>query len=202
MRKLPLGLILALLTLFALAAPVQAVSLPDLVGGPADTPGEEADEAEDGNEDETETEEDGCTIEDEEDAQLCAEIAREERESEEAERCVLESANASVSTSPDSGKVRLTIHYTTYNPASFSLSYSLHGGKGSMLLGGAKARFGRAGTFHDVVRVDERKLPRLLAAREFQIELQAQKTSGSCRERLTVRAPHQSSRRHPRGRAS
>lgn len=191
MRKLPLCLILALLGLFTLAAPAPA--LPDVAGSPPES-AEEADEAEDGGENETEGEEEDCTIEDEEDVRLCAEIAEEERESEEAEKCVLESANASVSASPDSGKVRLTVHYTTYSPASFALSYSLRGSKGSMRLGGAKARFGRAGTFHDVVRIDKQRLPKMLAAREFQIQLQAKKTPGYCRERLTVQ-------RHGAGRA-
>jgi hypothetical protein len=191
MRKLPLCLVLALLAFFACAAPAPA--LPDLLGAPSES-AEETDEAEAGDEDESEAEEDGCTIEDEEDVQLCAEIASEERESEEAEECVLESADASVSASPHSGKVRLTVHYRAYGPASFSLSYSLRGRKGGMRLGGAEARFGRAGTFHDIVRVDERKLPKVLAAREFQIQLQAKKTPGHCRERLTVQ-------RHGAGRA-
>jgi hypothetical protein len=142
---------------------------------------EEEDESEEGEELEEE-----CVIEDEEDVQLCAEIAQEERESAEAERCVLESASAAVSANPNSGKVRLTIRYTTYGPAPFSLRYSLRGGKGALQLGTTKARFGLAGAFHDVVRIDERELPKVLAAREFQIELRAQEAPGSCRESLTV----------------
>ncbi|HYH54858.1 MAG TPA: hypothetical protein VD761_12085 [Solirubrobacterales bacterium] len=99
---------------------------------------------------------------------------------------MLESASASVDPNPASGKIRLTVRYTTYGPAPFSLRYSLRGGKGALNLGSTKARFGRAGAFHDVVQVDEDQLPKVLAAREFQIELRAQKTPGSCRESLTV----------------
>jgi hypothetical protein len=184
MRRLLLPLVI-LLSLLALAASAQALSLAGAPSPPADQSSEEADEGEAESEAEEE-ESDDCVIEDEEDVQLCAEIAREERETAEAERCVLESASASVAASPTSDKVRLTVRYTTYGPAPFSLRYRLRGGKGGLSLGSAKARFGRAGVFHDVVPVDERKMPKVLAAREFQIELQAQKTPGFCRERLTV----------------
>jgi hypothetical protein len=183
MRRLPLLLALLLLSLLAAAVPAQA-SLFSAPGQP--TPPlllEEEDEYEEGEE-----AEEGCVIEDEEDVQLCAEIAQEEKESAEAERCVLESASASVSANPDSGKIRLTVRYSTYGPAPFSLRYSLRGGKGALQLGATKARFGLSGAFHDVVRIDEEELPKVLAAREFQIELRAQKAPGSCRENLTVQA--------------
>lgn len=188
MRKLPLLLALLLLAVLGTAASAQASLLP--AAQPAPVPllaDEEEDEAEDEESEAEEDEEsDDCVIEDEEDVQLCAEIAQEEKESAKAERCVLESASASVSTNHKSGKIRLTVRYTTYGPAPFSLRYSLRGGKGTLRLGTAKARFGRAGAFHDVIRIDERKMPKVLAAREFQIELHAQKTPGFCRERLTV----------------
>lgn len=184
MRKLPLLLALILLTVLGTAATAQASLLPapTLAATPLLTE-EEEDEGEELEEDEGSED---CVIEDEEDVELCAEIAQEARESAEAERCVLESASASVAANHTSGRVRFTIRYTTFGPAPFSLRYSLRGGKGTLQLGSAKARFGRAGAFHDVVRIDDRKLPKLIAAREFQIDLQAQKTPGSCRERLTV----------------
>lgn len=180
MRNLPLLLVLLLLSVLVSAASAQASFLP--APQPAAVPLEAGEE--EGEEPEEETE--ACVIEDEEDVQLCAEIAEEEKESAEAERCVLESAGASVVANPASGKIRFTIRYTAYGSAPFSLRYRLRGGKGALNLGTTKARFGQAGTFHDVVRVDDRKLPKLLAAREFQIELRAEKTPGSCRERLAV----------------
>ena len=184
MRKLPLLLTLLLLSVFLAAASAQASPLlVPTAAQPFATVDDEEDEAEG---DEAEEEPEECVIEDEEDVQLCAEIAEEEKESAEAERCVLESAGASVVANPASGKIRFTIRYTAYGPAPFSLRYRLRSGKGSLNLGSTKARFGQAGTFHYTVRVDDRKLPKLLAAREFQIELRAQQAPGSCRERLTV----------------
>lgn len=183
MRNLPLLLVLLLLSVLVSAASAQASLLPAPQLAPTSLLAEEEDE---GEELEADEESESCVIEDEEDVQLCAEVAQEEKEEAEAERCVLESASASVDANPAGGKIRITIRYTNYEPAPFSLRYSLRGGKGSLNLGSTKARLGETGAFHDVVRIDERKLPKVLAAREFQIELQAQKTPGSCRERLTV----------------
>jgi hypothetical protein len=185
MRNLPLLLALLLLSVLLSAVSAQASLLPapQLPPTPLLAEEEEEDEGEELEEDE---ESEDCVIEDEEDVQLCAEIAKEEKEAAEAERCVLESASASVDANPSNGKIRFTIRYTTYGSAPFSLRYSLRGGKGTLQLGSTKARFSQAGAFHDIVRIDERKLPKMLAAREFQIELQAQKAPDSCRERLTV----------------
>jgi hypothetical protein len=182
MRNLPLLLTLLLLSVLLAATSAQASPLlvPAVV-----QPFAAADEEEAESEEDEEAEEEGCVIEDEEDVQLCAEIAHEEKEAEEVEKCVLESASASVDVNRN-GKVHLAVRYENFEPSLFSLRYSLRGSKGALSLGSAKAKLGRSGVFHDVVRVDERKLPKVLAAREFQIELQAQKTQGSCRERLTV----------------
>jgi hypothetical protein len=184
MRKLPLLLVLLLLSVLLAATSAQASPLPVLTPLQPFAAANEEDESEEDEEAE-EGEAEDCVIEDEEDVQLCAEIAEEERESEEAERCVLESASASVDANRN-GRIHFTVRYSTYEPASFSLRYSSRGSKGALNLGSAKAKFGRAGAFHDVVRVDDRELTKVLAAREFQVELRAQKTPGSCRERLTV----------------
>lgn len=189
MRKLLLLPVFLLLAFVFAAGPAQASILPPAtslvpVGEEAEAEEleDEAEEAE-GEADEAPGE---CTIEDEEDAQLCAEIAQEEREEAEAERCVLESASATVDASPGGDKVRLTVRYTTYRPSLFSLRYSLRGGKGGLHLGGARAKLGRAGAFHDVFRVNDREMAKVLAAREFQIELRPLNAPGSCRERLTA----------------
>lgn len=186
MRNLPLLLTLLLLSVLLGAASAHASPLVLTQSSPLVAIDEEEAEGDQGEgEGEEEEVEEGCVVEDEEDVQLCAEIAEEEKQSREAERCVLERASASVETSR-SGRVHLAVRYSTYEPAPFSLRYSLRGSKGTLSLGSAKAKFGRTGTFHDVVRVEDGKLAKVLAAREFQIELQAQKTPGSCRERLTV----------------
>jgi hypothetical protein len=182
MRKLLPSLLVALLALGAVAVPAQALSLPPL---PLVASDEEADAAEAGDEsgDESEAGEDSgeCTIEDEEDVQLCAEIAAEEREEAEAEKCVLEDATAKVSANPGSGSVALVIHYEADSPSSVAIDARLRGNKGSVHLGADHARFRRSGTFRDTFVLGEKRMERVLAAREFELELQAVNTPRYCR---------------------
>lgn len=189
MRKLPLSLLLVLLALFAFSAPAQALPLPEL-GGPPAPPSEEADEDAGGEEEpEDEADEEGafeCTIEDEEDVQLCAEIAQEEREEAEAERCVIEDASARVAANPGNNTVRVTIRYKAYSPAAVAIDAKLRGAKGRLHLGAGRARFRRAGTFHDSFALGEKRMEKALAAREFAIDVQAVNTPRSCRFHLTA----------------
>ncbi len=184
MRKLPFLLILCLIALFAVAAPATALTLPDVVGGPAEPADEEADEAEDGDEGETEAEEDGCTIEDEEDVQLCAEIAEEERESEEAEECVLEDATAKLAALPGNQTVQLVIHYEALAPTSVAIDARLRGPHGGLHLGAEHTHFRRGGVFRDNFVLGEKQMQRALAAREFTVTLQAVNTPRYCRFNL------------------
>jgi hypothetical protein len=187
MRKLPL-LVILLLSLLALAAPAQALSLPTAPAAPAETSGEEADEAGDG-EEADEAEDEGefvCTIEDEEDVQLCAEIAREDREEAEAEQCVIEDATATVTADPGNNTVRVTIRYRTYSPAAVAIDAKLRGAKGKLHLGASRTRFRRTGTFHDSFGLSDRRMKKALAAREFAIDVQAVNTPRSCRLHLTA----------------
>jgi len=185
MRKPLLLLLLALLTLGAVAVPAQALSLP-LPPVPLAAPDEEADEPEAADEsgpDEGEEAEasDECVIEDEEDVELCAEIAAEEREEAEAEECVLEDATARVSANPGNDTVALTISYEADTPASIAIDARLRGSKGSVHLGADHARFRRAGTFRDTFLLGEKRMDRVLATREFDVELQAVGTPRYCR---------------------
>jgi len=175
MRTLPLCLILALLALFA--APATALSLPEVIGGPTESAAEEADEAED----ESEAEEDGCTIEDEEDVQLCAEIAEEERESEEAEKCVLEDATAKLSALPGSQTVQLVIHYKAFASASIAIDARLRGPHGGLHLGAEHTHFRRAGVFRHNFVLSKKQMERAMAARQFSVALQAVNTPRYCR---------------------
>ncbi len=179
MRKLLPCLLMALLVLGALAVPAaQALSLPPL---PLVAPDEEAEEAGDESGDENEEgEDDACTIEDEEDVQLCAEIAAEEREEAEAEKCVLEDATAKVSANPGNGSVALVVRYEAKAPAAVAIDARLRGNKGSVHLGADHARFRRAGTFRDTFVLGEKRMERVLAAREFELELQAVNTPRYC----------------------
>jgi hypothetical protein len=181
MRKLLPSLLIAVLALGAAAVPAQALSLPPL---PLVAPDEEAEAAEAGDEsgDETEAGEDSgeCTIEDEEDVQLCAEIAAEEREEAEAEKCVLEDATAKVSANPGNDSVALVVRYEANTPATVAIDSRLRGNKGAVHLGADHARFRRSGTFRDTFVLGEKRMERVLAAREFELELQAVNTPRYC----------------------
>jgi hypothetical protein len=180
MRKLLLPLLASLLLFCATAVPAQALTLP-LPLAPLAAPDEESGDAEASDEGEVEIgEETGCTIEDEEDVQLCAEIAAEERE-EAAEQCVVEDATAKVAANPDNDTVSLSIRYRAYAPASVAIDTRLRGGKGSVHLGAGHTRFRRSGTFRDTFVLGEKRMERVLAAREFEVELQAVNTPRYCR---------------------
>ena len=186
MRKLlPFLLVLLLLSLLTAAASAHALSLPVLPGDPAAATGEEDEETETDDEGETgeegEAEEDGCVIEDEEDVQLCAEIAEEERELEEAEACVIEDATAKVAAHPGDSTVQLTIHYEALVPAAVAIGARLRGSQGRLHLGSRHAHFRRAGVYRDSFALGEKQMERALTAREFTIELKAVNTPRYCR---------------------
>lgn len=183
MRKLLLPLLASLLFLGAVAVPAQALSLP-LPLAPLAAPDEEAGDAEAGDEGESEEgEESDCVVEDEEDAQFCAEIAAEESQ-EAAEECVIEDASAKVAANPGNGTVALSIRYRAYAPASVAIDARLRGGKGGIHLGASHTRFRRSGTFRDTFILGEKRMERVLAAREFDVELQAVNTPRYCRLNL------------------
>lgn len=192
MRKLLLPLVLALLVLCAVAVPAQAVSLP-LPAAPLAAPDEEAEEPESGDEpgadDSEEVTADNCTIEDEEDVQLCAEIAEEEHEEAVAEECIVEDATAKVSANPGKDSVDLKIHYRAYAPASVAIDARLRGGKGGVHLGASHTRFRRSGVFRDTFVLGEKRMERVLAAREFEVEVQAVNTPRYCRIEVSGALP-------------
>lgn len=191
MRKLLLPLLSSLLLLCAVAVPAQALSLP-LPLAPLAAPDDEAGDAEadeSAAEEDEEVNADNCTIEDEEDVQLCAEIAEEERLEAEAEECVVEDATAKVAANPGKGSVSLSVRYRAYSPASVAIDARLLGGKGGVHLGASHARFRRSGTFRDTFVVGEKRMERVLAAREFEVELQAVNTPRYCRLELNGALP-------------
>jgi hypothetical protein len=188
MRKLLLLPFFLLLALALATGPAQASSPSATTSlSPA---GEEAEELEDETgEDEAEEPEEAageCTIEDEEDAQLCAEIAQEEGEAAEAERCVIEDATAEVAANPGNDTVRLTIHYRTFAPIAVAIDSKLRGAKGGLHLGASHSRFRRAGVFRDSFGLSKKEMAKALAAREFAIDLHAVNTPGYCRMQLTA----------------
>lgn len=184
MRRLPLLLVVLLLSALVPAA-AQGLSLSVVPADLTAAASEEGDEAEASGEDELEVEgedeEDGCMIEDEEDVQLCAEIASEERESEEAEECVIEDATAKLVPHPGSDTVGLAIRYESFAPASVRVEARLRGSKGRLRLGADRAHLRRAGVYRRSFVLSEREMGRALGAREFEVELQAVNTPRYCR---------------------
>jgi len=183
MRKLLLPLPLLLLLALIVAAPTQAVTLPVDPGSLVAAPGEEGEDTEPGGEEEVEieAEEDDCTIEDEEDVQLCAEIAEEERESEEAEECVIEDATAKLVPHPGNDTVELALHYEAFAPAAVAIEARLRGAKGKLRLGADHAHLRRAGVYRKTFVLSEKEMERALGARQFEVELQALNTPRYCR---------------------
>jgi hypothetical protein len=179
MRKLLLPLLASLLLLCAVAVPARALSLPlPLTPLAAD---EEAGASEVGTDEPEEEVSDDCVVEDEEDARFCAEVAEEEKEeAEAAEECVIEDATAKVAANPGNGTVALSVRYRAYSPASVAIDARLRGGKGSVHLGASHTRFRRSGTFRDTFVLGEKRMERVLAAREFEVELQAVNTPSYC----------------------
>jgi hypothetical protein len=178
MRKLPLLLVLLLISLFAVAGPARALSVPPV---PPIVFGEEADENEEGEGDESEA----CEA-DPEEGESCEEAEEAVEEAAAAEECVIEDATATVAASPGNDTVRLTIRYKAFAPAAVAIDARLRGSKGGVRLGKDRARFRRAGVFHDSFGLGKKEMVRALAAREFAIELHAVNTPASCRMQLTA----------------
>jgi hypothetical protein len=184
MRRLLLPLPLLLLALFGTAS-AQALNLPVDPGSIVAMPEEEGDEAltsDEGDvEIESEGEEDGCAIEDEEDVQLCAEITSEERESEEAKECVIEDASAKLVPHPGNDTFELALRYEAFAPAAVRVEARLRGSKGRLRLGADRAHLRSAGVYRKTFVLSEKEMSRALGARQFEVELQAVNTPRYCR---------------------
>jgi hypothetical protein len=182
MHKLPFLLVISLLALLAVALPAQA----SLLAQPAEVvplvaPDDEADEfgepadEEDGEAEEAcEADEEGVCEEDEED-----EEPRGKRKAEE-DGCLLKGANAAVSVNPGKRRLRLSVHYRTWKPASVSVEAALRGVKGAVYLGTSHTYFRRSGVYRDTFELAEKQTKKALAAREVSVDLQALNSPPSC----------------------
>jgi hypothetical protein len=196
MRKLPLLLAMLLLSVLLSAASAQASLLP---GAPQPLPvllaefeeedeaeedetGEEDEEAEDPAED-AEIEREIC----EEDPELCEEETGNGNGKRKADQCLLKKASATVTANPGKSRLRLTVRYTTLKPATVNVEAGLRGSKGVLFLGSEHSRFRRSGVYRDTFQLSEKKMKKALAARDFEVELQAVNTPASCRVELTAK---------------
>ncbi|HWT89578.1 MAG TPA: hypothetical protein VN179_00555 [Solirubrobacterales bacterium] len=187
MRQLPLLLVLLLLTVLVAAASVQASPL-SLVAQPAPFASveDEEDEAEDEEWDDSEWEE----------AELCEpeEVAEELCEEEEPapkakgkkdDECLLKGAKAAVTANPGKRRLRLTVRYRTWKPATVSVEASLQGPKGAVRLGTDHARFQRSGVYRETYELPEKRMKKALAANGFTVDLHVVNTPPSCSLELT-----------------
>jgi hypothetical protein len=129
-------------------------------------------------------------IEDEEECESDAECEEEEFEAEECEEleeceeegagaggaeapaeCRLRSASATVSADPAHNKLRLSLRYSTFSPTSVAVSYFLRGSRGPLSLGGDKKHFAKEGTLHETESLPEPQMAKVLAAKDFTVQL-------------------------------
>lgn len=189
MRKLLLLVVFLLISLFAVAGPARALNVSPVLPALANEEAEENEEGEAASEEAEGEENEECALDLEE-----GESCEEAEEVAEAEECVIEDATAAVTANPGNDTVRLTIRYRALSPTAVAVDARLRGNKGGLHLGAARARFRRAGVFHDSFGLSEKEMVRALAAREFAIELHAVNTPAYCRMELTA---HRGSGRKP-----
>lgn len=138
-------------------------------------------------EDEEAEDEDEAAWEYEEECEVFGEGEEEEEICEEGEgedgtppECLLSSAEATVSAVPARDTLRLAIRYTARSPTAVKVEYWLRGGKGPLRLGEDRKRFNRQGTFRSSERLSDPEMAKVVAARNFTVELQAVNTPGYC----------------------
>jgi len=147
-------------------------------------------ESEEGEEEEWEYDEECETFgEGEEEEEFCEEIGGGEDGT--PPECLLSSAEATVSALPSRDTLRLQIRYTARSAAAVKVDFWLRGGKGPLNLGEDRKRFGKTGTFRASERLTEPQMAKVLAARNFTVELQAVNTPRYCHryfdQKLTVK---------------
>jgi hypothetical protein len=177
---------------FALAqAKAQALSVPTPLG-PVPVLAEEDDEdelgAEDGDEEGWEYDEECEFVGEDEEEEFCEETEGDDGTPPE---CLLSSAEATVSAIPARDTVRLSVRYTARSSAAVKVELFLRGGKGPLSLGEDRKRFERKGTFRQTERLTEDQMKKVVAARNFTVELQAVNTPRYCHryfdQKLTVK---------------
>ncbi|HEX4753292.1 MAG TPA: hypothetical protein VH268_10355 [Solirubrobacterales bacterium] len=98
--------------------------------------------------------------------------------------CLVHRAESTITTLPGSDRVRLTIHYTNYSPASVAIGLRLKDHKGSLWLERTTKHLGRSGVLHLTTKLGEAEMERAEKAREFDVELRAADTPGYCSDLL------------------
>lgn len=179
MRNLPPLLALLLLSLLSIGATAQASPL-SLTDQPR--PLVAFAEEDEGEEEEGDLDRELCEYDPE---LFCEEEAEEEaapkqKGDKKGEECALKGAKAAVSVNPGKRRLRLTVHYKTWEPATVSVEATLLGSNGAVHLGTEHARFRRSGVYRDTFALSEKQTKKAAAAREFAVQLHVVNAPASC----------------------
>ena len=119
---------------------------------------------------------------------------------------VVERAESTIQTLPDTDRVRLTVHYKDYSTGAVAIGLKLKDHKGSLALEHTTKHLGHDGALHLTTKLGETEMERAEDAREFDVALRAPGTPGYCgdmlEQHLKTAAPpaaHGSSAHGPRG---
>jgi hypothetical protein len=167
---------LTLVAVLGIAKSAQALTVPPMgppgvVAAPA-PPADEFEEAE-ASEDEG-FEDQNCGVEEGE------ECEDESGGPEAPQECLLTSAQASVAVAANHDRVRLQVRYATSTPTAASVDYGLHGGKGSLYLGGEKERLAKQGVLRLTKNLTEAQMAKVMAAKGFTVRLRVPAAPGYC----------------------
>jgi hypothetical protein len=97
------------------------------------------------------------------------------------EECLLRSSHARFVAYDSHNAVRLTVGYTTYEPASATVDYGTKGGKGSVHLGTVKRHLGRSGVLRLTKELGDAEMAKVQAAGRLSVRLHVVGTPDSCR---------------------
>jgi hypothetical protein len=157
---------IALVAIVGLASSAQAATMP---ASPFPVPALAAAFEEDEEEAEASEDDEGFEFECV-DFEECDE-SEEEGGPEAPEECLLSNAEATVSAVANRDQVRLQVRYRSTVPTAVSVDYGLHGGKGSLYLGGEKKRFGQTGVLRLSENLTEAQMAKVMAARGFTVRI-------------------------------
>jgi hypothetical protein len=160
---------LTLIAVLGIARSAQALTVPPtgtpgIVAAPAPPPDEE--EAEGFEAEECEEAEEEC---------------EDESGPEAPPECLLSSAEATVFAAANKNKVRLQVRYTTSAPTAVAVDYGLHGGKGSLYLGGDKRQFASYGVLHLTKSLTDAQMAKVMAAKGFTVRLHVPAAPDYCK---------------------
>ena len=100
--------------------------------------------------------------------------------------CPLSSAKATVFVLSNGDKVRLQVRYATTQPTNAAVDYGLHGGRGSLELGGATKHFAKQGVLLLTKSLTGAQTAKVVAARGFTVRIRVRNCRVFVRQ-LTVK---------------